>query len=417
MKESGLVESSQRAVKVVCVASYFKGADFLRECKRRGARVELLTRERTRHEPWPRESLDAVHHLPDDAGAELFVHAAAHLAREQKIDALVALEEFDVVTTALAREHLRLSGFDSSRARLFRDKLAMRGRAGDAGLRVPDFVPLFNYQEVGEYMERVPPPWVVKPRSDVSSSGIRRLEEAEQVWRAIEALDAREALQDKSSYYLLEKFVPGEVFHVDSVVEGGEVIFSGASRYGRPPLDVAQGGGVFTTHTLDYDSHEHRELTRLNAELLRALGLNRGAAHAEFIRGAADGEFYFLEVAARVGGAYIAETLEAATGHNLWREWARVEVAHARGERVGRLEPRREYGGIALSLARQERPDTSDYDDPEIVFRVDKPHHVGLVVRSPDLARVRELLDDYSGRFARDFSATVPPPERRGVNL
>ncbi|MET0647010.1 MAG: ATP-grasp domain-containing protein [Pyrinomonadaceae bacterium] len=412
-----MAEASQKAVKVVCVASYFKGADFLRECKRQGARVELLTRERTRREPWPHDSLDAVHYLPDDAGAELVIHVAAYLSREQKIDALVALEEFDVVTTALAREHLRLAGLDSSRARLFRDKLVMRQRAREADLRVPDFVPLFNYQEVGEYMGRVPPPWVVKPRSDVSSSGIRRVEESEHVWRAIEALDAREALQDKSSYYLLEKFVAGEVFHVDSIVEDGEVIFSGASRYGRPPLDVAQGGGVFTTHTLDYDSQEHGELTRLNAELLGALGLEHGAAHAEFIRGAADGEFYFLEVAARVGGAYIADTLEAATGHNLWREWARVEVAHARGERVGRLEPRREYGGIALSLARQERPDTSAYDDPEIVFRVDKPHHVGLVVRSPDLARVRELLEDYSQRFARDFSATAPPPDRRGVNL
>ena len=412
-----MADASERAVKVVCVASYFKGADFPRECKRQGARVELLTRERTRHEPWPHDSLDAVHYLPDDAGVELFVHAAAHLGREQKIDALVALEEFDVMTAALTREHLRLPGFDGSRARLFRDKLAMRERARDAGLRVPDFVPLFNYQEVGEYMERVPPPWVVKPRSDVSSSGIRRLEESEHVWRAIDALDAREALQDKSSYSLLERFVRGEVFHVDSVSEGGACIFAGASRYGRPPLEVAQGGGVFTTHTLDYESDEYGELTRLNAELLRALGLERGAAHAEFIRGADDGEFYFLEVAARVGGAYIAETLEAATGHNLWREWARVEVAHARGGRVGRLGPRREHGGIALSLARQERPDTSAYDDPEIVFRVDKPHHVGLVVRSPDLARVRQLLEDYSARFARDFSATVPPPERRGVNL
>lgn len=412
-----MTEASRRTVKVVCVASYFKGADFLRECKRQGAHVELLTRERTRREPWPPDALDAVHYLPDDAGVELFVHAAAYLSREQKIDALVALEEFDVVTTALAREHLRLPGFDSARARLFRDKLAMRGRARDAGLRVPDFVPLFNYQQVGEYMERVPPPWVVKPRSDVSSSGIRRLEEPEHVWRAIEALDAREALQDKSSYYLLEKFVPGEVFHVDSIVEDGAVIFSGASRYGRPPLDVAQGGGVFTTHTLDYDAPEYTELTRFNAELLRALGLERGAAHAEFIRGASDGEFYFLEVAARVGGAYIAETLEAATGHNLWREWARVEVLPARGERVGRLEPPRAYGGIALSLARQERPDTSAYDDPEIVYRVDKPHHVGLVVRSAELTRVRELLSDYTERFARDFSATVPPPDRRGVNL
>lgn len=412
-----MAEASQKAVRVVCVASYFKGADFLRECKRQGAHVELLTRERTRQEPWPHDSLDAVHYLPDDAGAELFVHAAAYLAREQQIDALVALEEFDVVTTALAREHLRLAGLDSSQARLFRDKLAMRQRARAASLRVPDFVPLFNYQEVGEYMERVPAPWVVKPRSDVSSSGIRRLEESEHVWRAIDALDAREALQDKSSYYLLEKFVAGEVFHVDSITEEGEVIFSGASRYGRPPLEVAQGGGVFTTHTLGHDSEEYKELTRLNAELLRALGLGRGAAHAEFIKGAADGEFYFLEVAARVGGAFIAETLEAATGHNLWREWARVEVAYARGGRVGTLEPRRDYGGIALSLARQERPDTSSYDDPEIVFRVDKPQHVGLVVRSPDLARVRALLDNYSARFARDFSAVVPPPERRGVNL
>jgi hypothetical protein len=182
-------------------------------------------------------------------------------------------------------------------------------------------------------------------------------------------------------------------------------------------MSVAHEGGVFTTHTLDYDSAEHAELTRLNAALLAALGLERGAAHAEFIRGAGDGEFYFLEVAARVGGAHIAETLEAASGHNLWREWARVEVAHARGESVGPVEPRREYAGLALSLARQEWPDTSAYDDPEIVFRVNKAHHVGLVVRSQSLARVRELLDTYAARFAQDFSAYVPPPERRGINL
>ena len=412
-----MAESSVSPVHVVCVASYFKGEDFLRECKRQGARVELLTWQRTAHENWPRESLDAVHFLPDDAGAELLIHAAAHLSRDEKIDALVALEEFDIITAALAREHLRLAGMDSARVRLFRDKLAMRMRARDADIRVPDFAPLFNFREVGEYMGRVPPPWVVKPRSDVSASGIRRLEDSEQVWRAIEALDAREALQDKSSYYLIEKFVPGEVFHVDSVVEDGEVIFCGASRYGRPPMSVAQEGGVFTSHTVAYDSREYEKLTRLNSELLAALGLTRGAAHAEFIRGAEDGEFYFLEVAARVGGAHIAETLEAASGHNLWREWARVEVAAARGERVGRLEPRREHGGIALSLARQERPDTAAYDDPEIVFRMDKPHHVGLVVRSQSLERVRELLDDYAERFARDFCAFVPPPERRGINL
>jgi biotin carboxylase len=411
------MEPPSPPLNVVCVASHFKGEEFLRECKRQGAHVELVSRRRATHEPWPREALDDAVFLPDEAGADLIVHVVSQLARPRKLHCLVALEEFDVVTAALAREHLRLPGLHSSAARRFRDKLAMREAARAASLRVPDFVHVLNYQEIGEYMERVPPPWVLKPRSDVSASGVRVLEDAEQVWRAVEALDAREALQDKSTYYLLERYVDGEVFHVDSVVEGGEVVFAGASRYGRPPMNVAHQGGVFTSSAVAYDSREHEELLKFNAELLGALGLGSGAAHAEFIRGAEDGELYFLEVAARVGGAYIAETLEAASGLNLWREWARVELAHARGERYQPPARRHDYSGIALSLARQERPDTAAYDDPEIVFRVDKPNHVGLIVRSPSLARVHELLGQYAERFEHDFSAYVPPPERREVNL
>ena len=179
---------------------------------------------------------------------------------------------------------------------------------------------------------------------------------------------------------------------------------------------MAQGGGVFTTHTLDYDSHDYKELTRLNAELLGALGLERGAAHAEFIRGAADGEFYFLEVAARVGGAFIAETLEAATGHNLWREWARVEVAHARGERVGQLVPRREFGGIALSLARQEHPTRCGYDDPRSLPRGHDTPPRRPRRRSTDPARVRPCSTILARASHRDFSAPSRRPTR-GVNL
>jgi biotin carboxylase len=405
------------AVNIVCVASYFKGEEFLREAGRLGAHVSLVTRERTRHEHWPHEALAETIFLPDEASAELVIHAVSQLARRRGVRVLVALEEFDVITAALAREHLCLDGPKSTEARRFRDKLTMRRAADAAGIRVPEFVHLLNYQEVGEYMGQVEGPWVLKPRSDVSASGVRVCREPEQVWRAIEELDARPALQDKSTYYLLERYVAGEVFHVDSLVEDGRVIFAGASRYGRPPLDVAHGGGVFLSHTVEYDSPDYEALTRMNAEVLGALGLERGAAHAEFIKGAEDGAFYFLEVAARVGGAFIAETLEAATGVNLWRGWAQLEIAHATGRRLGRFEHGRAYSGIALSLARQEWPDTSAYDDPEIVRRTSKPNHVGLIVRSDRLERVRELLTDYAERFARDFSAYVPPPERREVNL
>src|SRR5215203_2842824 len=98
----------------------------------------------------------------------------------------------------------------------------------------------------------------------------------------------------------------------------------------------------------------------------------------------------------------------ATTGVNLWREWAKVEIAGESGTYDTPV-ARQLCGGIVLSLARQETPDTSAYDDPEIAVRVRKPHHAGLIVTSPSAERVQQLLDDYTRRFYADFHATAPP--------
>src|SRR5919199_2616135 len=222
---------------IVCLASFFKGADFLREAKAQGARVFLLTREKRRHEEWPHDALDAFFPLPDDAPPEIFIQVASEIAHRNRVRRVVALEEYDVITAGLVREHLRLPGLTSSHARLFRDKLAMRTTARDAGVNAPEFVHLLNYQEVGEYMERVSPPWVIKPRTDVSAIGVRKVSDAEQVWRAMDALDARERPHERASFHLLERFVAGEVFHVDSIVFDGGVKFAGVNAYGRPPMN------------------------------------------------------------------------------------------------------------------------------------------------------------------------------------
>ncbi|MCA1632822.1 MAG: ATP-grasp domain-containing protein [Acidobacteria bacterium] len=396
---------------IVCLASYFKGVEFMREAQARGARVVLVTKERCRDEEWAHDALEASIALPNDATPETYVQTVAGIARRNRVKRVVALEEFDVITAGLVREHLRLPGMTSSHARLFRDKLAMRVAARDAGVNVPEFVHLLNFQEVGEFLERVPAPWVLKPRTDVSAIGIRKIDDAEQVWRAMDALDARERPHERASFHLLERFVAGEVFHVDSVVYEGEVRFAGVNRYGRPPMKVAQEGGAFISSTVGYDTEERAALLDINRRVVAALGLRRGAAHAEFIKGADDGRLYFLEIAARVGGAFTAENLEAASGVNVWREWAKIELADDEYAYEAPA-PRRGYSGIILSLARQEYPDTSHFTDPEIVFRPRKRHHVALVVRSEDPARVGDLLEDYARRFAAEFIAVAPPLER-----
>jgi biotin carboxylase len=404
-------QTENRPLHIICLATYFKGADFIRECKKHGCRVVLITKEKMLREDWPRESLDDLIAVPNDAGPPLFIDLLAFLARKVKVDRVIALEEFDVVTAALMREHLCLPGLSSSGAKVFRDKLSMAVHSQRAGIDLPDFVPLINADEVREFMERVPGPWVIKPRSDVSAIGIRKVAEPREVWRAIDEMNERPNLRERASYYLLARFVAGEVFHVDSVVNDGKVVFAGTNQYGRPPLQVAHKGGAYISRTLARGSADEKALLNINKKLIQALGLERGATHAEFIKSDADGKFYFLEIAARVGGAYIADVLEAASGINLWREWARLEIGDGKG--AAKITPlRKEYAGIILSLAKQEEPDTSAYTDEEIVYRVKKQHHAGLIVRAPRLERVNELLGEYVGRFAEDFVAVAPPPER-----
>jgi len=426
--------TDSKAPTIICVASFFKGNDFIRECKRQGARVVVLTREKLLTADWARESLADLVAIPGKTSVQSYLAAAIQVARRRRVSRVVALEEYDIVTAAHIREHLCVPGMGATAARCFQDKLAMRAKGRDRGLPQPEFVPLLNHEAIDEFMKRISPPWMLKPRVGASAMGIRKLEGPESVWRAIAELDAREAFHETSAFHLLEQYIPGDVYHVDSLVEGGKILFASVERYGVSPFDVTHFGGVTVSHTVKRGAPERRVLLALNRRLLKSFDFERGVTHAEFIRRAesqevatdiskpekvsasANHEFYFLEVAARVGGAHTTDTIAAASGINLWREWARIELVTA-------LHPyvlpavRQEYAGIALSLARQEHPSTARYTDPEIVYRVCKPWHVGLVVRSPDYERVMDLLAQYTQRFNEDFTAVAPPEETPGQHL
>jgi biotin carboxylase len=394
-----------RPVTILCVSSYEKGQEFLRTCKAMGCRVLLLTVEKLRNADWPRDSIDEMFFMPEELPLEHLINTVSYLARSQPIDRIVALDEFDMENVSALREHLRIPGMGLTTVRYFRDKLAMRARAKEIGILVPEFAHVLNYDHLGQFMARVPGPWLLKPRSQASGIGMKKIHAPDELWPWLDQLG------DKQSFYLLEQFIPGSVYHVDSVVSEREIVFAEPHAYGSPPLDVSHQGGVFTTRTLSRDAADTQTLLDANRRVIEGLGSVRGVTHAEFLKAHADGQFYFLEIAARVGGAYISNVVEAATGVNLWREWARLEVGA--GKESYALPPaRRDYAGVILCLARQEHPDTSAYTDPEIVYRVSKYHHAGFILKSPTAARIQELLDSYSSRFAADFLATQPVPEK-----
>jgi biotin carboxylase len=334
------------------------------------------------------------------------INTVMYLARSRKLDRIVALDEFDMEITATLREHMRLPGMGESATRFFRDKLSMRVRAREAGLLVPDFIGVFNHSDLHHWMQQTPAPWMLKPRTDASAIGIRKLHTPEELWPLLDELG------DRQSHHLLERFVPGDIFHADGVVWNGNTLTAPVHQYGKPPFQLMHQGGVFTTRSVDRASIPAQEIPQLHEALMTALGLANGVTHTEWIRSAADGRFYFLEAAARVGGAFIADVIEQAYGFNPWVEWARIEVALARGEQYTLPKLGTDYAGSVLCLARDAEPVTDHYNAPEIVHRMQKRQHAGLIVRSADPARVEALTEEYARRFAEDFLAIAPAPAK-----
>ncbi len=394
----------------LCVSSYEKGHDFMRECKAQGCRVILLTSKSLKDAPWPKESIDEIFYIQDknkDWDLKDVIYGVSYLARSEKIDRIVALDDFDVEKAAALREHLRVPGMGDTTARYFRDKLAMRIRAKETGIPVPEFMHILNHENINRFTEEVPFPYIVKPRMLAGAHGIKKINNKEELWDRIKELG------DEQSFFLMERFIPGNIYHVDSIVYENEMRFAIANQYGKPPFEVAHSGKVFTSRTVKHGSDIERKLLELNEKVLKAMGLVRGVSHTEFIEADEDGKLYFLETSARVGGANLAELIEAASGINLWREWAKIEILRGEGE-YKYPEVKSDYAGIILSLAKQESPDLSAYDDEEIVWQLKKKNHAGLIVKSDSYERVEELINNYTKRFYNDFFATQPMKERPG---
>lgn len=393
----------KRPLTFLCISGEFKGIDFFRYCKEIGNKVYLVTSKSLENKPWPREHLDDIFYMEDKEpqvwNMDDLVKGLAYFMRENPVDVVVALDDFDVEKAAHIREYFRIPGMGETTCRYFRDKLAMRIKAAAEGIKVPPFTALFYNDKINEFAQTVSPPWVVKPRGEASATGIKKVHSAQELWEVINNLG------EERHNYLVEQFKPGDVYHVDALTVDGKVIFSRVSKYLSTPFEVAHGGGIFRSHTIEFGSKDDKALQKFNKDVMKGFGMQFSASHTEFIKAHEDGAFYFLETASRVGGAHLAEMVEASSGINLWGEWAKIETAMTLGEPYKLPPVKKDFAGIVVSLARFQHVDDSRFQEEEIVWRLRKDYHIGLIVKSAKRERVLELLDQYAAQIGQDFHA------------
>ena len=398
----------EKPLRFLCIAGMVSGRPFMKQAASMGHKVIVLTSEKGLKADWPRDILEEVIAVKDFNDETEVKNTIAWISQRRKIDRIVPMGDWEVEMSCFLREHMRVPGMGETTMRYFRDKLAMRMKTQEDGLPVPEFVHILNHDDVYEYMQRVPAPWVIKPRLAAASMGVKVMHNDQEVWQKIMELG------DKQSGYLLEKYTPGDVFHVDSVVSEREVLFASTSQYGTPMLDLNVKGGVFTTRTIDQKSADYKALQKLNQEVIKSLGLVRGVTHIEYIKSKEDGKFYFLEAAARVGAAKIPDVAWFASDICLWFEWAKIETFGADYQ----LAPVRDgYAGGIMCLSKYQWPDLSSFDAPEVVYRQKKEWHAGIIVRSDDPKRVEALVNEYAQRFANEQMAHAPTKEHQGASL
>jgi hypothetical protein len=399
----------EKKIKILAISRYYKGSEFLRNGNNLGAEMYLLTSSKLQCEDWPWESIHETFYMDEDSkgdwNIEHLINGLAFTFRSKKFDALVALDDFDVEIVASLREYFRIGGMGDTTARHFRDKLAMRLQAREKNIPSPSFSSLFYDEEINVFLNQNSAPYMIKPRGQASATGIKKVYSKEEAWEQIKALG------DNRHKFLIETFKPGSVFHVDTVVWDDKVVFSKTSMYLDTPFEVAHGGGVFRSMALNDNHSDAKALTKINGELLKAFGLRYGASHSEYIKDQ-DGNYYFLETASRVGGANLAEMVEAATGINLWGEWAAVEIAFIKGVKYQLPKSKNLSAGIIVSLSKYQHPDLSEFGDQEIWWKMHKEYHIGLVIASENQERITQLLDQYLWIIKEKYHASLPAAER-----
>ncbi|WP_066434775.1 acetyl-CoA carboxylase biotin carboxylase subunit family protein [Chryseobacterium sp. CCH4-E10] len=395
---------------IVCISCYYKGYDFMDEMKSLGNKVILVTSENLKEKNWPWHAIDEVFYMPEITPSvwnlDHLVQGSSHLMQTRKVDAVVALDDYDVEKAALIRETFRIPGMGQTTHRYFRDKLAMRQKAKDSGINVPEFTAVFNNDAVNSFVDKVSPPWVLKPRSEASASGIKKLASKDELWGELNNLGEERHL------FLLESFKPGDVYHVDSLTFNKETVFTSASKYLAPPMQVSHEGGVFRTRTLGRYSDEFKALEAANVKVLSSFGLMHGATHTEFIKSNEDGKYYFLETSSRVGGAHIPDLVEASSSINIWREWARIEDALLKNKSYEISKPTGHYSGLIIALIKDKDPDYSQFESPETVKFLPLEHHVGIVYKSSDPLIIQERLDRAAEKILAEMLNILPPKSK-----
>src|SRR5439155_19130637 len=143
-------------------------------------------------------------------------------------------------------------------------------------------------------------PVVVRPRKSVASDSVAVCRTDDELSRAHEAIAQREnVLGLPNETILVQEFIAGPEYVVDTVSFAGRHRIAAFWRYHRPPPGLAAGVFYDAMELLPYEGERQEALLAYTVRALDALEIRSGPAHSELIWKDGEGPV-LIEVGARL---------------------------------------------------------------------------------------------------------------------
>ena len=293
----------------------------LRAMKETASRILLLTDT----EPtWERSCVARVV-VADLDQPEAVATRIARLHAEDPIGGIFTYVETRVELAALIAERLGLRYFSRADAHALRNKARMRSRLAAAGVPCPPFRSFSG--DLQRDLQHVGLPAVLKPIAGYSSIDVVKIESPSDVPALQDRLQKANGSPDASlgTGYLVESFIPGGEWSVESLVQDGRVVFDSVTYKVKGPQPWFEELGHTVGRELPQGLRD--EVRQVVFQALRALGVRDGATHSE-LRLSSNGPVV-IEIAGRLAGDKIPHLTEVATGVDLSASAARLALGDA----------------------------------------------------------------------------------------
>lgn len=248
---------------------------------------------------YPKDAYDHVEIIEDYMYHPYVYHRAIQLHKKYEFTKVVAAFEGDILMAAKLREYFNIEGQSVESAINYRDKVIMKNKVSDSGLRVPKYHLVNDVVDLHAFVEQNGYPILIKPVDGFASMGTTIIYTEEE-------LDTFFKSKPNLHRLVVEEFITGSLHTVDGIVKDSEVIFICVSEaLGGNFIDLDHNG-ISGSSQLHPENPLAKRLISYCKKLIQALDTPKNTAfHAEIFY-TEDDDIVLCEIASRPSGAHIA---------------------------------------------------------------------------------------------------------------